>query len=231
MVHEITDKVALITGGSRGIGFATAKAFLQGGAKVALVSQNPQMLAQARAQLESLGPVEARALDVRDARQMGGFVARVRDRFGRIDILVNNAGKAWSGHFIDQPLASIEEIIDTNVKGLLYTTHAVLPVMLAQQSGVIVNVSSGAGLHGFAGLGVYCASKFGVVGFTESLAAEVRSKGIRVFGICPGRVATDMQVEVSGERIGIAPERVAERIVEMAKQKSPHGIGRCLTIP
>ena len=74
------------------------------------------------------------------------------------------------------------------------------------------------------------ASKLGVIGFTVSLAAEVRSKEIRVLGIWPGHVATDMQVEVAGERIGIAPERVAERIVGMAKQKSPHGIGRCVTI-
>lgn len=138
--------------------------------------------------------------------------------------------KRGGGQFTEQPLASIEEIIDVNVKGLLYTTHAVLPVMLAQQNGVIVNVSSGAGLHGFAGLAAYCASKFAVVGFTESLAAEVRCRGISVFGICPGRVATDMQVEVSGQRAGIAPDRVAEKILELTKRGSLHGAGRCLTI-
>lgn len=230
MVRELANSVAFITGGSRGIGFATAKAFLETGAKIALVSRNPEMLAKARSQLEPIGEIEASALDVRDASRLEGFAAHVRERFGRIDVLVNNAGRAWSGNFVDQPLESIEEIVDVNVKGLLYTTHAVLPVMLAQQSGVIINVSSGAGLHAFPGLAVYCASKFGVVGFTESLAAEVQSHGVRVFGICPGRVATDMQLEVSGQRIGIPPERVAEEILRMTKEASAQGIGRCRTI-
>jgi 3-oxoacyl-[acyl-carrier protein] reductase len=230
MVHGLTSKVAFITGGSRGIGFATAKAFLQNGAKVAVVSRNPEMLAEARAQLESLGEVEALALDIREPGQIESFVTRIRERFHRIDILVNNAGRAWGGQFIDQPLANIEEIIDVNVKGLLYTTHAVLPVMMEQRSGVIVNVSSGAGLHGFAGLAVYCTSKFAVVGFTESLSREVKSGGVCVFAICPGRVATDMQAEVSGQRVGIPPERVAQVILELAKQKSLRGSGRCLTI-
>jgi len=121
MRHGLTSKVAFITGGSRGIGFATAKALLQTGAKVAVVSRNPETLAEARAQLESLGEVEALALDIREPRQIESFVTRIRERFHRIDILVNNAGRAWGGHFIDQPLANIEEIIDVNVKGLLYT--------------------------------------------------------------------------------------------------------------
>lgn len=230
MVDRPNERVALITGGARGIGFATAKAFLQSGFKVALVSQHVQKLAKARAELEPMGILDARAFDVRSAARMAAFVEQIRERFGRIDILVNNAGRAWSGRFVDQPLTSIEAIVDVNLKGLLYASHAVLPVMLAQQSGVIVNVASGAGLHGFGGLAVYCASKFAVVGFTESLAAEVLSAGIRVFAVCPGRVATDMQVEVSGQRIGISADRVAGMIFELARQGSADHIGRCLTV-
>lgn len=97
MIHSLTKKVALITGGSRGIGFATARTFLQAGANVALVSQNSQLLAEACERLASLGELEARALDVRNVGEMGDFIVRVRARFGRIDILVNNAGKAWGG--------------------------------------------------------------------------------------------------------------------------------------
>ena len=102
--------------------------------------------------------------------------------------------------------------------------------MLARGSGVIINIASGAGLTGFAELASYCASKFAVVGFTESLAQEVAAQGIRVYAVCPGRVDTDMQREYSGRRMGMPPERVAEKILALAGPRPPIRSGRCLEI-
>jgi 3-oxoacyl-[acyl-carrier protein] reductase len=228
--NDFSGQVIIITGGSRGIGFATAQAFLEKGARVGICARNPERLAAAQRQLSQAGEVEADVVDMRDPDQIQRFVEQMQKRFGRIDVLVNNAGLAYSGAFINQSFGSIADIIDVNVKGVLYMTRAVLPLLLEQQEGTIINVSSGAGLTGFAELVSYCASKFGVVGFTESLDQEVRGQGVRVFGICPGRVATDMQEEVSGQRIGMAPEKIADKILQLAGQHPPVGTGKCLTM-
>jgi 3-oxoacyl-[acyl-carrier protein] reductase len=116
------------------------------------------------------------------------------------------------------------------VKGVLYTTRAVLPHMLEHGSGVIINISSGAGLSGFAGITTYSASKFAVVGFTEALDHEVRDRGIKVYGLCPGRVATDMQQAYAGKKIGMPPEQVAKRIVELAGTRPRARTGTCVTL-
>lgn len=228
--QELAHSVALITGGSRGIGLATARAFLTEGARLVLLARDPKRLAAAQEELSQLGEVEAVVGDVRVMDHIQDFVDKARQRFGRIDVLVNNAGRARSGDFVSEDITTLDEIIDVNIKGVLYTTHVVLPVMLAQGGGVIVNVSSGAGLTGFAGLATYCTSKFGVVGFTESLAQEVAQQGIRVYGICPGRVATDMQEEVSGRRIGISPERVARKIIDLVQDSRSLRTGKCPTV-
>lgn len=121
-------------------------------------------------------------------------------------------------------------VIDVNTKGVMYMARAVLPSMQARRSGVIINISSGAGLAGFRDLVSYCTSKFGVVGFTESLDTEVRDYGIRVDGLCPGRVATDMQVHYAGARIGMAPEIVAKRLLALAGPHPRAKTGTCVTI-
>lgn len=227
---DVTDQIVLVTGGSRGIGFATAQAFLDKGARVAICSVNSERLSQAEQQLRLRGEVEAISTDLRDFNQVQQFVDRAHERFGRIDTLVNNAGHAWSGDFVEQSIESIDKTIDVNVKGVLYAARAVLPIMIEQKSGSIINVSSGAGLSGHPGLVSYCASKFGVVGFTESLDQEVRSQGIRVFGICPGRVATDMQKAVLGKKVGMSPEKIAQKIVQLAGSNPPVCTGECLVV-
>ncbi len=221
-------KVVLITGGSRGIGYATARAFLVSGARVAIIAQDPARLDAAAAQLRSLGEVRAHPADVRREADVRAAVAAVLAHYGTVDVLVNNAGVAWTGAFTEQERASIDATIDVNLKGVLYMTHAVLPQMLRQGRGVVINVASGAGRTGFAGLASYCASKFGVVGFTESLAGEVGTAGVRVYAVCPGAVATDMQREVGGGRVGIAPERVAATIVALAGVQPPIDVGGCV---
>jgi 3-oxoacyl-[acyl-carrier protein] reductase len=220
--------VVLITGGSRGIGYATARAFLGTGARVALLARESARLADAAKQLRSLGEVMTYRADVRQASEVQAAVDTVLARYGAVDVLVNNAGVAWTGAFAEQERASIDAIVDINLKGVLQVTRAVLPLMLRQGHGVVINVASGAGRTGFAGLASYCASKFGVVGFTESLAAEVRDAGVRVYAVCPGAVATDMQREVSGIRAGMAPERVATKIVALAGTHPPIAIGGCV---
>lgn len=222
----MTGRTVLITGGTRGIGYATAQAFLEQGAHVAICGTNPGNLKAAEHALEVL----AVRADVRDAHQVQSFVEQARKRFGRIDVLVNNAGVAWSGDFADESYESIARQIDVNVKGVLYTARAVLPQMLEQGSGVIINISSGAGLTGFPGITTYSASKFAVVGFTEALDQEVRERGIHVYGVCPGRVATDMQRAYAGRKIGMPPEQVARRIVELAGTKPRAQTGSCVTL-
>jgi 3-oxoacyl-[acyl-carrier protein] reductase len=223
-------RTVLITGGSRGIGYATAEAFVAAGARVAICAQDPARLEQAARALARRGEVLARAADVRSYKAMHMLVQEVLERWGRIDVLVNNAGRAWAGMFAMQAPEGIEADLDVNVKGVLLGTRAVLPHMLERASGIIVNLSSGAGQVGFAGLATYCASKFAVLGFTEALAREVGPAGVRVYAVCPGRVATDMQVQVSGRRIGVPPARVAAAIVKLAGPNPPIAPGGCVEI-
>jgi len=223
-------RVILVTGGSRGIGFATAQAFLQQGARVAICGLDAARLATAEKALTAWGTIYAAVADVGDPVQVSDLVESTRRQLGEIDVLVNNAGRLWSGPFAEQPPDTIDEMLDSNVRGVMIMTRTVLPGMLARGSGVIVNVASGAGLTGFAGLAAYCASKFAVVGFTAALAEELRESGVRIYAVCPGSVDTDMQREYSGQRAGMAPGRVAEKILALAGPRPPVRPGRCLEI-
>lgn len=224
-------KTVVVTGGSRGIGYATARAFLAQGARVAICALDAQRLAAAERTLRAVGgELFAQRADVADYGALEAFFAQVQSRFGSVEILVNNAGRAWAGRFADEPRETLDAVVDTNVKGVLYATRLILPAMLARRRGVIVNVASGAGLVGFAELATYCASKFAVVGFTEALAAELRGSPVRVHALCPGRVATDMQEQYCGRRIGLPPEQVAEAILRLAGERPPVASGRCLEL-
>ncbi|MGD8309391.1 MAG: SDR family oxidoreductase [Chromatiales bacterium] len=215
----------IVTGASRGIGLETARRFVAQGARTAVCARDGQRLTHAARELGG-GRLLSRCVDVRDADQVAAFVGGVVDAWGAVDVLVNNAGTLWVGPFAEQPAQSIAEVLDVNLKGLMLVTRATLPIML-ERGGVIINVASGAGLSGFPDLVSYCASKFGVVGFTESLHQEVEAAGVRVYGLCPGKVATDMQVLYSGARVGMAPERVAERILRLAGPHPGARAGRC----
>jgi 3-oxoacyl-[acyl-carrier protein] reductase len=228
--RPLADRVALITGGSRGIGLASAEALLGAGARVAICARDSERLDEAERRLASQGEVLCAPVDVRDPQRVEAFVASVTEHYGAVDVLVNNAGVVWVGDYAEQAQAGIDEVIDVNLKGTMHMARAVLPGMLQRGDGAIVNIASGAGLHGFPKVVAYCASKFGVVGFTESLAQEVENRGVRVYGICPGRVATDMQVEYSGARVGIPPEQVAERVLELANPKTRTRTGSCITV-
>jgi 3-oxoacyl-[acyl-carrier protein] reductase len=225
-----TQRVAMITGGSRGIGFETAKAFLLAGFKVAFCGRSQTNVKQAEEELKQPGDLFAMAADVRDYGQLKKFVAETLKQFSRIDVLVNNAGVLWFGDFQRQDVRSINEEVDVNLKGMLFTTRAVLPEMLRQKKGVIINISSGAGKHGSPGVATYSATKFAVVGFTESLAEELKETEIAVYAICPGNVATDMQEKYSGSKIGLPPEKIAEEILKLANAKTRLSSGDALEV-
>lgn len=212
-------KTVIVTGGSRGIGLATTQAFLDAGARVAICARSASRLSEAEASLSAGKRLFARAADVSNPAQVRAFVAEATSALGPVAVLVNNAGIAYVGPFAEEPSESIGAVVDVNLKGLMYMTRAVLPAMLTRREGVIVNLSSGAGLSGFPDMVSYCATKFGVVGFSEALDAEVRGSGVCVYALCPGAVATDMQVQYSGAKVGMAPEKVARRIVELAAAK------------
>lgn len=176
-------RVALVTGGGRGIGAATARALTREGARVALASR--------RAEDAGVDGSVVLTADVRDLRSMEEAAAATVDRYGRLDILVGNAGVGAYGSFLDVPLEHLEEMIDVNVKGLIYSVRAALPHLLRSDAADIVTIASEAGRRGLPNEAVYCASKFAQVGLTRALDHELREHGVRCTNVCPGGVATD----------------------------------------
>ncbi len=218
MKINLNDKVAVITGAAKGIGFATAELFLKHGAKVAFCDLNRGEISKARKRLEKYGVVFAEPADVRKETDIKRFSKEIIKRFHRVDILVNNAGiLARRACFRDHTFSQINNTVDTNLKGTLFMTRAVLASMLKSRSGVIINLSSEAGLKGYSEMAIYCATKFGIRGFSEALDEEVSDKGIKVYVVCPGAVKTGLNSGFTGEKaIGMDPERVAELIIEIA---------------
>ena len=193
MAGELTGKTALVTGASSGIGEATALALAAEGAAVAVSGRRTDRLeALVRRMRESGGTAKAITADVSVEDQAREMVAEANAALGRLDILVNNAGVMLLGPIANADTEDWRRMIETNVLGLMYATHAALPLMRAQGSGHIVNVSSVAGRTARAGAGVYNASKWGVGAFSESLRQEVYKDKIRVTIIEPGAVATEL---------------------------------------
>jgi NAD(P)-dependent dehydrogenase (short-subunit alcohol dehydrogenase family) len=180
---SLDGKVALVTGASRGIGAAVARALAAEGARLGLASRSGDDLGIAEA--------VARPCDVRRPEDLVALAAETAERFGGIDILVANAGVGAYGPFLDLPPEQLEEMIDVNVKGTLYAVRSTLPYLLRSDAADIVTLASEAGRRGLPYEAVYCASKFAQVGFTRALDHELREHGIRCTNVCPGGVATD----------------------------------------
>jgi 3-oxoacyl-[acyl-carrier protein] reductase len=180
---SLSGKVALVTGASRGIGAAVARALAAEGVRLGLASRSGDDLGLAEA--------VARPCDVRRPPDIDSLVSEVVDRFGRLDILVANAGVGAYGPFLELDAEHLEEMIDVNVKGTLYAVRAALPHLIAAEEADIVTLASEAGRRGLPYEAVYCASKFAQVGFTRALDHELREHGIRCTNVCPGGVATD----------------------------------------
>ena len=186
---------AVVTGGSRGIGYAIAHALVAAGCRVLITGRDSRRLEQALARLRSAavmeGAVEGRVADVRDREAVAHAIADAAAAFGTLDTLVNNAGVG-----IFQPVADFSDddwhaVIDTNLTGAFYATRAAIPLMKQAGGGWIINIASLAGRNSFAGGAAYCASKAALVAFSESVMLDVRSENIRVSCIMPGSVATD----------------------------------------
>ncbi len=192
MTH-LKNQVALITGGSRGIGLAIASALIAEGMIVAITARNADRLHAAADKLRAEGgEVIAAVADVSQSDQVSRFVAQVIAETGRIDLLVNNAGIFKQGRIHQISEADWDEVQAINLKGAFLFTKAVLPTMKTQGGGYVMNISSVAGKTGFANASAYCASKFGMIALTESLLEEAISDNIRSTAICPGYVATPM---------------------------------------
>lgn len=192
------NKVVVITGGSKGIGRAIAKAFACEGATVAFTykSQKEAALKFAEELADCGLKCEAYAMDVTDADNVRTTIDTIDEKYGRIDVLVNNAGITEDCFLMLMSENSWDSVINTNLKGVYNNCKTVVPKMIRQRQGVIINMSSVAGMKGVMGQTNYCASKAGIIGFTKSLSAELAGKNIRVNAIAPGYIDTDMLAKI-----------------------------------
>ncbi len=223
---DLKDKVALITGAGRGIGKAVALAYAREGAKLAICARTESEVAQSVQELRTIkAEAEGWICDVSMEDTVTEFVKKVIQKFGRIDILVNNAGVMTR----PVPTAELEVkkwdyTMAVNLRGPFLMSKAVLPTMLKQQSGSIINVSSMIGRSAYPHFIAYATSKWGLEGFTQTLAAEVRSSGIRVNSVEPGVVATKL-TGYSGSK----PESVTEVFIYLASDEAKNVSGKMLS--
>ena len=221
-MENIGGKYALITGGSRGLGKATAIAFAKEGIHVAITGRSEQKLKETVEEITKLGVRATYAVfDISNYKEVNDAVAKLTKDFGEFDILVNNAGIASFGTVLEMDPLRWAEIIQTNVLGTYYLTHAVLPQLIKKNQGDIINVSSTAGINGAATTSAYSASKFAVIGFSDSLMREVRKHNIRVCTLMPSTIASDMSIELNltdgdPDKV-LQPEDFAELIVANLK--------------
>lgn len=200
MTQKLDGKVALITGSSSGIGEAIALALAAEGAKVALAARRIERLEELVKRIsKDGGQAMSITADVSDEAQVREMVSKTQSQLGRVDILVNCAGVMLTGAIGGANTQDWRQMINLNLLGLMYATHAALDCMHAQGSGDIVNISSIAGRISGANFGVYCASKFGVTAFTEALRQEELKNNIRVIVVEPGTVKTELSSHITNE--------------------------------
>jgi 3-oxoacyl-[acyl-carrier protein] reductase len=205
MAGKLNGKVAIITGASAGIGKASALALAEEGASIILTARRAERLEQLAEEIEKLGGKSVIVVgDAREETTAIKAVAAAIEFGGHIDILLNNAGMGIYKNLIDTNADEYDTMMDTNMRsGFLFTRH-VVPQMIKQGSGTILMLSSMAGVYGFAGEAVYCATKFAQVGFAQALDRELRPNGIKVGAICPGGVKTEFAIGTGRTEEGVA---------------------------
>jgi len=237
-VKNITGKLAFVTGAGSGIGRATAQALAAAGARVAVTDVSVDTAQQTAASISDAGrEARAFALDVSDAEQVAEVARLVQGAMGAPSILVNNAGIAVGGNFLDTSAESWERVVSINLMGVVHCSRAFLPGMVASgQPGHVVNIASMLGYTAARGVSAYCATKYGVVGFSECLRAELAGQQIGVSVICPGVVKTNIiasgvleskdhdveerrqAVQAFYEKRNYPPERVAQAIIKAIRK-------------
>jgi 3-oxoacyl-[acyl-carrier protein] reductase len=216
----LSGAVALVTGGSRGIGRAIALRLAKLGAAVSICGRDPAALAIAEAELKKQGAsVFSCVADVSRSAEVTAFVAKTESTLGAIAILVNNAGVGLFGPAHDKTEADWDRVLNTNLKAVFLVSRAVVPAMIRRGSGDIINISSLAGRNAFAGGGIYCASKWGLQGLSACMAEDLRDHGIRVSVVCPGSVATEFSGRGSKDASkALSPEDVAHAVAMIVTQ-------------
>lgn len=230
---------ALVTGSGRGIGKEIAVLLAAKGLNVIVCSRTQTEIDNVLREIKSLegGKAMGKRCNVSIASDVNNLVEEVLKKYGRIDVLINNAGISYVKKLIDTTEKEWDQTLDINLKGPFLLCKASVPHMMKNNLGVIINVSSGAGKVGFEDISAYCASKFGLMGLTESLTWEVANYNIRVMTICPGEVATKMQENVdssyyqSNKDNMIQAKTVAEKIVEMVFDYNKYRNGISVDLP
>ncbi len=210
-MDRLKDKVAIITGGARGIGKAAAKKFSSEGAVVIIWDVNDQAAEKTVTELSKAGRVEFSHLDITSYESVQNAAKNIYDKFNHIDILINNAGITKDSTLAKMTPEQWQQVINVNLTGVFNCTKSVIPYMIENKYGRIVNTSSIVGLYGNFGQTNYVATKSGIIGMTKVWARELGRKGINVNAVAPGFIATEMV------------ETVPEKVIEMLKDKTPLG--------
>ncbi len=231
---KFKNKVVIVTGASSGIGKACAEAFAKEGAKVALAARRlPELQALECQIVKQKGIAASFRCDMKSAADIKKLVSGVEKQFGPCDVLVNNAGISKVEPFVKSSTEDVDDILGTNVRGLMILTRRVLPSMIKRKTGAIINISSIAGKAGLKDLVIYSASKFAVSGFSQALLEEVREFNVKVSNICPGMVNTEIHGSRFREAAGdmIQPEDVARAVLLAASPSETCTISEMLIRP
>lgn len=216
---ELAGKIAVVTGGTRGIGRAIASALVEAGVQVAITARNGQHLVQAAHELNQHARTAGYVCDVRDYDQVKATFGRINEDFGGVDILINNAGVGVFSSVEAMSIADFRAVLETNVFGVFYCCHEAIPVMKKRGGGYIINISSLAGANPHPNMAAYNASKFGLNGFSEALMQEVRHDGIKVSYIMPGSVNTEFGGDEPSEAKSwqLQPDDIARVTVDLLR--------------
>jgi NAD(P)-dependent dehydrogenase (short-subunit alcohol dehydrogenase family) len=215
---DLSNKIAIVTGGTKGIGFAIAESLLKNGAAVFICGRDKRHLNRAIEWLSQHGSVEGDVCDVRSEEQVRMLIAECERRLGGVDILVNNAGVGYFGKTVEELSGDdFRQTLETNLNGVFYACHYAIPLIKKRGGGYIFNISSLAGQNPHAKMSAYNASKFALNGFTEAMMQEVRQDNIKISYICPGSVNTEFGGDSTSESNAwqLQPADIAQVIVDL----------------